>query len=91
MGVTRDPDYPSEMASLMEAFNRCADGHDANIVLNAAMQMTIATINYHARARGHDREQMTAFCQQVLSFIAMGVSDNFQRNPQLGDVPVMPQ
>lgn len=48
MLVTRDPGYAVEAAALFQAFNRCADGHDAQHVLDATINFLICGIAYHA-------------------------------------------
>ena len=44
MPITRDANYPPEMAQLMQAFNMAADGYDTLTVMNASLQMMAAAI-----------------------------------------------
>lgn len=46
MAVTRDADYPAEIAHLFQAFNRCCNGHSAETVLEASVNMVVAAINF---------------------------------------------
>lgn len=46
MTVTRDADYPAEIGHLFQAFNRCCDGHSAETVLQASVNMVVAAINF---------------------------------------------
>jgi hypothetical protein len=46
MTVTRDGDFPAEIAHLFQAFNRACDGHTAETVLTASVNMVVAAINF---------------------------------------------
>ncbi|MGY3366143.1 hypothetical protein ACVWZL_003268 [Bradyrhizobium sp. GM2.4] len=89
MTITRDPNFPVEAAQLMAAFNKCADGYQAKDVLDASLQMLIASIGF--RARGLTIEETEAFVELCLGFVLVGVRDNFNRTPRDTDVEVKPQ
>lgn len=90
MAVTRDPNYPVEMAQLMQAFNMAADGFSANIVLNAAAQMVAAGIGYIAKDQGLQLQQALDYTDRLTSVIKSTVKDNWQRKPLASDVEVKP-
>jgi hypothetical protein len=46
MAVTRDADFPAEIAHLFQAFNSACDGHAADTVLTASVNMVVAAINF---------------------------------------------
>ena len=88
MSITRDPDYPADYAALVSAFNRCADGHSANAVLNASLQMVAAAIGYIAAANGYSLEHTLTHTERAVDRIRAEVRDNFQRKAQPSDVEV---
>jgi hypothetical protein len=88
--ITRDPEYPSQYAQLVTAFNRCADGHASAAVLNAALQMVAASIGVITRSREATLEQTLAYSGQVAECIAASVEENFQRAAKPADVVVKP-
>lgn len=73
MTVTRDPNYPVEAAALFQAFNRCADGHDAQHVLDATINFLICGIAYHARDRRLTEEKTEAWIAEIAGCISKGV------------------
>lgn len=91
MTITRDPSFPAEAAQLMATFNKCADGYEAKHVLDASLQMLIASIGFHARSRGLTLEETEAFTEMCGNFILVGVKDNFNRSPRSTDIEVKPQ
>lgn len=88
MGITRDPEYPVEMAQLAAAFNRCADGYDAKTVLNASVQMVTASIGFMAKQGGASIEDALKFAAHVGEMIAEGVKVNWDRVPTSTDISV---
>lgn len=76
MTVTRDPNYPPEAAALFQAFNRCADGHDAQHVLDATINFLICGIAYHAKDRKLDDDQVCAWVGKIASCITKGVQND---------------
>lgn len=88
MAITRDPDYPAETAQLAAAFNRCADGHDVETVLNASVQMVAAAIGFICKQRGvawAEAEQYTAY---VTGIITKEVKSNWDRKQRPTDIAV---
>lgn len=90
MAVTRDPNYPAEMAQLMLAFNLAADGFSANVVLNAAAQMVAAGIGYIAKDQGLRLFETLEYTDRLTAVIKSTVKDNWQRKPAATDVEVKP-
>lgn len=79
MAVTREADYPPEMAQLMQAFNVVADGYSAEVVLNASMQMVAAAIGYIARDKGANRAGALGYTDHICGVIKKEVETNWQR------------
>jgi hypothetical protein len=90
MAVTRDPNYPVEMAQLMQAFNMAADGYSANVVLNAAIQLVAAGIGIIAKDQGLQHQQALDYADHITSIIKAVVDDNWERKPSATDVEVKP-
>lgn len=88
MTITRDPEFPVEIAQLANTFNHCADGSAPLVVLSASIQMVIASIGVIARARGCSLQQTENYTDHVAQCILAGVRDNFQRIPKPTDVVV---
>jgi hypothetical protein len=88
MTITRDPEFPIEVAQLMSAFNRCADGSGSTVVLNASVQMVVAAICVVARAKGASLHQTESYARHVTKSILTGVQENYQRAPKPTDVVV---
>jgi hypothetical protein len=91
MAVTREPDYPAEMAQLMQAFNVASDGFDANTVLNAALQMVAAAIGMQAKAKGASLQDALYYADHIAAGIKTEVEANWDRSAKPADVPVRPQ
>lgn len=88
MAVTRDANYPPEMAQLMQAFNVAADGHDALTVVNATLQMMAAAIGFMAKQRGIQLEDALTYADHIAGVMKKEVRENWQRNPDPTDIPV---
>lgn len=88
MPITRDPDFPAEAANLMHVFNRCADGQDANVVLNASLQMVAAAIGYICKRRQVPLEDALAYTEHVSNTLQRIVTENWARTPSADDVEV---
>ena len=88
MPVTRDAEFPAEAAQLMQAFNRCADGHDMRIVVEASAQMFSASLHNYGAARGFNRETTMALAQDACAMVVKIVADNIDRHPLPSDVKV---
>ena len=88
MAVTRDPNFPPEIAQLMQAFNMAADGHDAMTVLNASAQMLAASIGFVARERGAPVEKALEYTDHIAGVVKREVRENWQRKPDAADVEV---
>jgi hypothetical protein len=88
MGITRDPDYPAEIAQLASALNGVCDGHSVSTVLNAGIQLVIAAIGTQARVSDASRERTEEYARHVSSCIIAGVVENYQRQPKPTDIPV---
>jgi len=91
MAVTRDPEYPAEAAQLMQAFNVASDGFTAETVLNASLQMVIASIGFIAKQRGVGREGAVEYAGTVVGLIQAGINENWERAATPTDLPVRPQ
>lgn len=90
MPVTRDENYPPEMAQLMLAFNRAADGYGTLTVVNAALQLLAAGIGYMARENGQPLENALAYADHVTGVMKMEIRENWQREPSPSDIQVKP-
>lgn len=88
MTITRDPEYPAEAAALMSAFNKCADGHDGLMVLNATIQMLIAAIVFEATSKGCSLEQAEEYVEHLGRLILAGVRENWKRPARPSDIAV---
>lgn len=86
--ITRDPDYPAEMAQLMDAFSKCADGYSGVVVLNAALQMLSASIGFIAKNNEYSREQTDRYARHIADLLIGSVNENFKREASKTDVPV---
>lgn len=90
MSTTRDPEFPAEMAQLMAAFNRCADGHEPLIVLNASIQMLAAAIGVVTRSKNASLAQTVAYANIVVNCVLNSVELNYGREAMPLDVVVRP-
>lgn len=88
MAVTRAPDYPVEIAQLMQAFNVAADGFDVNVVLNASLQMVAASVGFIVKQKGGSLNDALAYADHVASVIKKEVEGNWARLPEADDVVV---
>jgi hypothetical protein len=89
MTITRDPEFPAEIAQLANAFNHCADGSEPVAVLNASIQkMAAAAIGVIARSKGATLQQTESYTRHVTKFILTSVQENFQRAPKPTDIVV---
>ncbi|WP_439392385.1 hypothetical protein ACRQ5Q_22580 [Bradyrhizobium sp. PMVTL-01] len=88
MAVTRDPNFPVEIAALMQAFNHCADGHSAETVINATLQMAGAAIGFICKNRGADRVQVELYTTHICELLTAIVRDNWERTPLATDIEV---
>lgn len=90
MPVTREADFPVDIAQLVQAFNVAADGFDANTVLNAAAQMVAAGVGYIAKDKGIELEKALEYADYIASIIKAEIKSNWERAPQASDIPVKP-
>ncbi|HEV7278428.1 MAG TPA: hypothetical protein VGN80_19275 [Devosiaceae bacterium] len=88
MPVTRDPDFPAEIANLMQAFNACADGHNSLHVLEASANMLIAAIGTHARSSGRGREDAIGLARHLAGGLERHVAYQWDREAKAADVAV---
>lgn len=88
MPVTRDPNYPAEAAALFQAFNRCSDGHDAQMVLDATINFLICGIAYHAKDRKLTEEQTEAWIAEIAACVSKGVKLDVSGEKPADAVPV---
>lgn len=72
----------------MRAFNHCAEGHTAHNVLNAAAQMTAASIGFCVRESGGDADDLEAYAEHICEIIVQTVRDNWQRKSLPDDIEV---
>lgn len=91
MTITRDAAVRPEIAELMAIFNRCADGYEAEIVLNASVNMLAAAIGFIAREGGATLEGAEAYAQTACEGVIITVRENWNRVSQPDDVEVKPQ
>ena len=88
MPVTRDEDYPAEAAQLFQAFNRCADGHDMLLVLDAAANFWICSMTTYAKANGLDASAAARFARANAEQVLAHFRRDYDRRPQPADVDV---
>lgn len=88
MGITREPDYPVEYAQLANALSSCADGHSADAVLNASIQMVTMAIVHICKARGCSKQDVEGYTEHICEIITKEVKGNWDRKKQPTDVAV---
>lgn len=86
MPVTRDADYPPHLTALFQAFNRSAEGYDANDVLDVAANFYIAALNYNC-PKTATRESKIAWARANLEAIIKGFEVDID-GPPAGSIPV---
>lgn len=91
MPVTRDADYPAEIAQLVQAFNGCADGHEMTCVIEAAGNMLAASLHNYGAARGMSETEMMEFARGGLKNVLASVELNWKRQRKPTDVEVKSQ
>lgn len=91
MAITRNPDFPAEVAQLVASFSRMADGHDMIHVVEAAANMLSASIHNFGRAAGLSRDETMTLAKTVLQGTLNSVSMNIDRVPTQTDIPVQSQ
>lgn len=91
MPVTRDAEFPSSIAQLVQSFNRCADGHSMTDVLEAAGNMFSAALHTYGSARGMSEEDMMAFARNACHGVFASVELNWRRQRKATDVEVKAQ
>lgn len=85
MTVTRDADFPVEIATLFQTFNRCAEGHDLAHVLDAATNLVLLAIS---TIYEDDREQAVAYAAHLGQRLPGLVAHQYDRAPHPADVVV---
>jgi len=89
MTVTRDADLQPEVAHLFQAFNRCCDGHSAETVLSASVNLVIAAINFIERgSTGGSREGAIEQANRIAAQIPKHVASQWDRAASPDDVVV---
>lgn len=84
MTITRDADYPPEVAALFSAFNGCAEGYASEQVVEAAFNLLVCAINFHSGAQ----EPAVAFATELADVLVEHVSDQWTRERDPTDVVV---
>lgn len=85
MTITRDADFPAEIAALFQSFNRCAEGHDLAHVLDAATNLMLLAIS---TIYEDDREQAVAYAAHLGRRLPDMVAHQYDRTPHPTDVVV---
>ncbi len=88
MPITRDADFPSEIAQLVQSFNRCADGHSMTDVIEASGNMFSAAIHNYAAAKGMSEDQAMNFARSACHNVFASVELNWKRRKKPTDVQV---
>ena len=88
MAITRDEGFPPEIASLMQAFNHCADGHSAGVVLNASLQMVAAGIGFICKEQKRSLAETEEYTSHIAGILHQIVTDNWNRKPTPLDIEV---
>lgn len=91
MPITRDQEFPAEIAQLVASFNRCADGHEMINVVIAAGNMLSAAIHNYGAMSGMSDDQMMEFARDACEGTLASVELNWKRRPKPTDLPVKPQ
>lgn len=91
MPVTKDPEFPAEIAQLVQAFNRCADGHGMTVVIEAAGNMFSASIHNYAAAQGMSDTEVVEFARNACKGVFASVELNWRRHRLPTDVEVKVQ
>ena len=88
MQVTRDVDFPAEIAQLVQSFNHCAHGHRMTDVIEAAGNMFSASIHNYAAAKGMSDDEAMEFAHKVCRGVTANVEMNLRRHKKPTDVEV---
>lgn len=88
MTVTRAPDFSPAIADLFQAFNRCAEGHDAPVVLEAAANLLVCALVFNSQVRGESIDAALRRTQDVGEALPAAVARQWNRPVQPGDVKV---
>jgi hypothetical protein len=91
MTITRDPGCPPEVAQLMSAFNRAADGSAAITVLNASINMLVACAGFIAHQNGMTREEAEEYLEEIAALLLVSVRENWNRKSSPTDIAVKSQ
>lgn len=91
MPITRDIDFPAKIAQLMQAFNKCADGHDMRDVIDAAGNMLSAAIHNYAAVAGMPYEAFESFARAACDGVLRSAKLNWQRASKTTDIVVTHQ
>lgn len=91
MPITCDAEFPSSIAQLVQAFNRCADGHEMIDVVEAAGNLFAAALHNYGDMRGMSEEEMMHFARSACKGVYDSVRENWKRQPQSTDIEVQPQ
>lgn len=88
MGLTRDPEYPVEYAQLAGAFKTAADGFTAIAVLNAALQILVASIGLMCRTNNCTLEEAEDYAEEVFGTVLKELRNNWNRESEMTDIKV---
>ena len=91
MPITRDVDFPTDIAQLVQAFNHCADGHNMTDVVEAAGNMFSASIHNLAAAKGMSDDEVMEFARNACRGVVASVEMNWRRHKKPTDVEVKAQ
>lgn len=88
MPITRDPDFPAEIADLVQGFNRLSEGHQTLHVVEAATNFLIAAINNHSRTAGLGRAKASEIALYIGGNLSLLVTRQWDRQRQDTDIDV---
>lgn len=86
--LTRDPDFPAEIANLVRSFSSCSGGHSTVVVLEAAANLLIWAINAHARATRGGCAEAVEIAESFADRLPGAVYGQWHRDPKPTDIEV---
>lgn len=89
--ITRDSNFPKEIAELMAIMSACAGGYTVDQVLNAVVHLTVnAIMTKAAMSKLSLEETLSAAEEHVFDNMREAIRENYQRAPKPSDVKVGP-
>ncbi len=91
MPITHDEGFSPTISQLVQAFNRCADGHDMTDVIEAAGNLFSAALHNYGAATGMSDAEMKDYARNACHGVFASVELNWQRQRKPSDIVVKSQ